>query len=188
MVHRRDGSKWEHHFLRCALIASEMSKDPRTRVGALITTRDGVPVSDGFNGFPRGIADTPERLLDRKIKNVLMVHAEMNAIINAARLGASTIGTILYIACNDDTGEVWGGAPCASECIKHILQAGFLKVVCYPAKTPSTWSCEIAQSIKLMDEAELPLIVINKPTGLTHFRPRHYDNNDSTSVSIPITG
>ena len=164
------GSKWDHHFLRLALDHSDMSKDPRTRVGAVITTMDGTPRSDGFNGFPRGIADNAARLGDRDVKNRLMVHAEQNALMNALRNGVSTLGCRLFIACTDDTGEVWGGAPCASNCVKLVIQAGMVEVVCYPGKRDTQWQAEIDESIALMAEAGMRLRIVAKPPGLLHVR------------------
>ena len=164
------GAKWDHHFLGLALKHSDMSKDPRTRVGCVIVNQGRRPVSDGFNGFPRGIADTPERLHDRALKLDLMVHAEMNAILNAAASGVSLTGTILYLAATDDTGEVWGGAPCATNCMKHILQTGIVGVVSYPPKASSDWAGEIAASMSLMREVALPYREVAKPPGLRHVR------------------
>ncbi len=51
-----------------ALLCASMSKDPRTRVGAVIVGSDLEVRSTGFNGFPRGVADTPERLQDKSTK------------------------------------------------------------------------------------------------------------------------
>lgn len=74
--------KWDLRFLRMAEEVSTWSKDPRTKVGALIVSPDRRQFSTGYNGFPRKIADTLERLTDREIKNKIVVHAEMNAIDN----------------------------------------------------------------------------------------------------------
>ncbi len=100
--------RWDHHFLDRCLLNARMSKDPRTQVGAIIVGPDREQRADGFNGFPRGIADTPERLNDRDIKMRLIVHAERNAICNAARIGVSIQGCTLYLAATDDTGMTWG--------------------------------------------------------------------------------
>jgi dCMP deaminase len=58
----------------------------------------------GFNDFPRGVADLPERLQDKAEKLRPIVHAEVNAILNAARVGIPLKGCTLYLACTDDTG------------------------------------------------------------------------------------
>ena len=86
--------KWHSHFLRMALLCAQMSKDPNTQVGAVIVGPDREVRSTGFNGLPRGVADTAERLHDRETKLKLIVHAEMNAVLNAARHGVALKGCI----------------------------------------------------------------------------------------------
>ena len=71
--------RWDRYFLDLALLNAQMSKDPSTKVGAVIVGPDREVRSMGFNGFPRGIADTRERLECREVKLDLVVHAEMNA-------------------------------------------------------------------------------------------------------------
>ena len=80
-------TRWDRHFIEMAVLCAGMSKDPRTRVGAVIIGPDREVRSTGFNGFPRGISDTYERLHDKTEKLRLVVHAEVNAILNAARVG-----------------------------------------------------------------------------------------------------
>lgn len=58
--------RWDRHFLRLAAEHARMSKDPSTKVGAVIVGPDREIRSAGFNGFPRGIEDTDERLHDRE--------------------------------------------------------------------------------------------------------------------------
>ena len=82
--------RWDSHFVHLALaIAADMSKDPDTKVGAVIVGPDREIRSTGFNGLSRGITDTHERLTNKELKRELMVHAEINAILNAARIGVS---------------------------------------------------------------------------------------------------
>ena len=66
-----------------------MSKDPRTQVGAVIVGPDLEVRSTGFNGFPRGIVDWPERLQDKPTKLRLIVHAEVPATGGLTRRGTS---------------------------------------------------------------------------------------------------
>ena len=105
-------TRWDNHFLRLAQVHAEMSKDPNTRVGAVIVGPDREIRATGFNGFPRRICDDPVRLQDRETKLQLVVHAECNAICAAARVGVPLLGCTLYLAATDDTGAVWGGPPC----------------------------------------------------------------------------
>lgn len=145
--------KWDRHFLGMALYHSKLSKDPSTRVGSVIVGPDREILSGGFNGFPRGIADTPERLNDRETKLKLVVHAEMNALLAAARIGMRLKGCTLYLAATDETGLVWGGPPC-TRCVVEIIQVGIGEIVTYPVKAvPSRWHDDLATARKLIDEA-----------------------------------
>ena len=72
--------KWDRRFLEMARLVSSWSKDPSTKVGSVVVRHDKTVASVGFNGFPRGVADTEARLLDRSEKLDLIVHAEINAL------------------------------------------------------------------------------------------------------------
>lgn len=145
--------KWDRHFLKMCLECSTMSKDPSTRVGAVIVGPDREIRSTGFNGFPRGIADTPERLNDRDTKLRLIVHAERNAILNAARIGVSVKGCTLYLAATDDSGLTWGGSPC-THCVIEVIQTGIVQVVSYQQKDGfSKWHDDLALARTLLGEA-----------------------------------
>jgi dCMP deaminase len=83
----------------------------------------------------------------------LIVHAEVNAILNAARVGVSLKGCTLYLACTDDSGAVWGGRPC-TRCSLDVIQAGIVKVVSLPFKVgASTWAADVAAAGELLREA-----------------------------------
>lgn len=145
-------ARWDNHFLGLALAHALMSKDPNTQVGSLIIGPDREVRSMGFNGFPRGIDDTQERLSDRELKNRLMVHAEMNAILNAARVGISMKGCTLYLVATDSSGGIWGGPPCV-RCSVEIIQSGIAEIVSYPFKdVPSKWKDDIEFARKLLVE------------------------------------
>lgn len=101
---------WSHRFLRLALEVASWSKDPKGGVGAvLVDTRKRV-VGLGFNGFPDRIPDTEALLADPEAKLPRMIHAEVNAVLNAT---TSVHGTALFTTLT----------PCA-ECAKLIIQAG----------------------------------------------------------------
>ena len=152
--------RWHNHFLQLCLDHARMSKDPSTQVGALIIGPDREPLSNGFNGFPRGIADTEERLNDRELKNKLIVHAEMNAILNAARVGTALKGSTLYLAAINSSGLVWGGPPC-TRCTVELIQAGIKRVITRHQKAvPSRWHEDIAFARKLIEEVGIEYIEI----------------------------
>jgi dCMP deaminase len=144
--------RWDVHFLQQALLWSTMSKDPNTRVGAVIAGPDRTIRTSGFNGFPRGIADSVVRLTVRDTKLRLMVHAERNAICSAARNGIATSGCTLYIAATDDSGLVWGGPPCTA-CTIELIQAGITRVIAYRQKSPSKWHDDLMFARSLLSEA-----------------------------------
>ena len=145
--------RWDRHFLGLALHHSKMSKDPSTQVGCVVVGPDRELLSAGFNGFPRGIADTIERLSDRDTKLKLIVHAEMNALLAAARIGVRIKGCTLYLCATDDTGMVWGGPPC-TRCTVEIIQAGITEIVSHPIKAvPSRWHEDLEIARGLIREA-----------------------------------
>lgn len=144
---------WDRHFLALAKLHGSKSKDPSTKVGAVIIGPDQEIISMGFNGFPRGILDSDERLTNRDMKLKLVVHGEMNAILIAARNGIRLKDSTMYIVAQDISGACWGGAGC-TRCTVEMIQAGIAKVVSYPLHTaPERWhaDCKFAQG--LMDEA-----------------------------------
>jgi dCMP deaminase len=146
--------RWDRIHLRKALDWARESKDPNTKVGAVIAGPDRETRSTGFNGFPRGIADTSERLNDRDMKLRIIVHAERNAMYAAARVGIPLKGCTMYVACTDDTGDIWGGSPCVN-CSIGIIQAGIVEVVSYPFKNFSKWKDDLEFGRKLLQEAGL---------------------------------
>ena len=101
-----------------ALLAAKRSKDPNTQVGACIVDQNNVILTTGYNGFPKGCSDDefPWNREGEITKYPFVVHAELNAILNAS--GKSLIGARLYVAL----------FPC-NECAKAIIQAGISEVV-----------------------------------------------------------
>ena len=115
---RNDDQKWDLRYLDLARSVSAWSKDPSRKIGAVAIGSKGQVLSQGFNGFPRGIFDAPHRYEDRPTKYKYVVHAEMNCIYNATFSGVSLDGASLY---------VWG-LPVCSECAKGIIQVGVKQV------------------------------------------------------------
>lgn len=127
---------WPSRFLALAIHVSSWSKDPSTQVGAVIFDAKRRVRGLGYNGFPRGVADTTERYIDRPVKYSMVVHAEANAILNAI---GSVEGCFL----------VSTFPPCA-ECAKLIIQAG-IKAVYHPISSVERWtaSCDTALTMFL---------------------------------------
>lgn len=143
-------NKWDQRYLALAKEVSTWSKDPSTQVGAVTVGSKKEVLSQGFNGFPRGINDTDERYHHRETKYKLVVHAEMNAIYNATYSGTSLDGATLYVY----------GLPICSECAKGIIQVGIKKVVVEKSKELDNWNESVQLSQKMFDEAGVELIII----------------------------
>ena len=106
---------WNSRFFDIANVVASWSKDPSTKVGAVIVRPDRTIASVGYNGFPRGVKDTPEFYEHRPTKYMRTVHAEANAILSAHE---PLHGYTLYVTPLH---------PCAS-CAGLIIQAGIAKV------------------------------------------------------------
>jgi dCMP deaminase len=88
-------NKWNERFLELAKHVASWSKDPSTQVGAIIVDPETrVVLGMGYNGFPRGVDDHPDRYANRELKYSLVVHAEANAILEA---GKTCNGATLFV-------------------------------------------------------------------------------------------
>ncbi len=110
--------KWDKRFLELAVHVSTWSKDPSTKVGAVIA-RGNTEISMGYNGFPKCIIDYDELYLNKEIKYQYIIHAELNAILKAGQEGRDIKGATLY------TSPL---PPCIS-CAAIIMGAGITRVV-----------------------------------------------------------
>lgn len=115
-------SKWDTRFMKLAREISTWSKDPSSKIGAVIVNDDRRILSTGYNGFPKGIEDTEERLNDREQKYPRIVHAEMNALMAALHSGVSVKDATIYVY----------GLPVCPECTKSIISAGIKRIVISP--------------------------------------------------------
>lgn len=106
--------------LGMATHAAKLSKDPSTKVGAVIFDPNRRIVSAGYNGFARGVHDTPERLENRDVKYRLVLHAEQNAIMFAT---APLEGCTMVVT-----------HPCCAQCAALVIQSG-IKHVLWAAPT-----------------------------------------------------
>lgn len=131
--------RWHRQFMALAELTAKMSKDPSIQVGAVIV-RDRVALSMGFNGFPQGIQDRKEWLENRQLKYALTIHAEMNAVLLAARNGISVKGAAIYVvALRRSDCENWGGPPC-TRCAVELIQAGIKRCIFRPRRgDPGRW-------------------------------------------------
>lgn len=147
-------SMWDKRYLDLAKMVASWSKDPSTKVGGYIIDANDNPVSHGFNGFPRGMMDTPERLNDREFKYRHTLHAEDNCMSFAKQQYFD--GCTIYIT----------HPPCVN-CLARMRQRRLFNVVCYSGGDDfkTRWSPdeslalakELGISIKIYDENTLEL-------------------------------
>lgn len=111
--------KWDQRFMDMAKMVASWSKDPSTKCGAVIVKGKKV-VGIGYNGFPRGVEDHADRLMQRELKYELVVHAEVNACLDAGR---DSEGGTMYVWPSLMVPNI-----CPS-CAKVAVQAGIKEVV-----------------------------------------------------------
>ncbi len=146
---RTDYISWDEYFMGVALLAAKRSKDPNTQVGACIVDQNNVILTTGYNGFPIGCSDD-EFPWDREGDNTkypFVVHAELNAILNAS--GKSLKGARIYV-------DLF---PC-NECAKAIIQSGIKEVVYLSDKYADTPGVKASK-----------LMLTTAGVKLTRFRP-----------------
>lgn len=123
------------------------SKDPRRKIGALVVSPDRRQFTAGYNGFPAGVRDTAERLRNDDMKRTLMVHAELNAILNARR---DLTGWMLIVT----------RFPC-HECAKAIVQSGLSIVVTpRPEEGHDTWGDSYKVARTILSEGNVQLFYV----------------------------
>jgi dCMP deaminase len=135
--------KWDMRYMRLAEEVAQWSKDPSSKIGAVCIGDKGQVLSTGYNGFPRGINDSEERLYNREVKYRYVVHAEMNAIYNATYNGVSLHNSTMYVA----------GLPCCSDCAKGIVQVGVKRVVMQGDPDNPRWKESVNLATSMFDEA-----------------------------------
>lgn len=130
---------WDAYFLELARLVSSRSTCVRRKVGAVLI-KDKRIVATGYNGAPRGLPHCLELGCLREESRVpsgqrhelcRAVHAEANALIQAALHGVSTAGTTLYCVT----------APCAI-CAKMMINAGVARIV-YEGSYPDDLGLEM---------------------------------------------
>ncbi len=143
---------WHARFLDLAEQIATWSKDPSRGVGAVIVSPMRQVIATGYNGLPRGFADLPERL-QRPVKYDIIVHAEMNAIVQCARNAVSPVGATLYSSFS----------PCVN-CALSIVQAGIERVVTWAIEEGDEhWNDSIAKSIVLFEETGIEFVATPRP-------------------------
>lgn len=125
---------------------SSWSRDPSSKIGATVVSPKNIILATGWNGFPRNIKDTDERLNNREIKYKYTVHAEMNCIYNACYTGNSLDNSSLYVY----------GLPTCSKCCLGVVQSGINKVyMMYKKNIAEKWQEEFKFTESVFNEANV---------------------------------
>ena len=151
MYESKNRPDWDHYFMQMAELTAQRSPCLRRHVGAVIV-KDKHIIATGYNGAPRGIAHCDEKggCLREKLgvpsgerhELCRALHAEQNAIIQAATLGQSIEGATIYIT----------NQPCVI-CAKMIINAGIERIVVkdgYPDEL----------SVEILAEAGLRIVML----------------------------
>ena len=131
-----------------------MSKDPSRQVGAVAVNDDGIILSVGFNGFPRGVDDDPARYADKTAKYALISHAEQNLVAQAAYAGHSLKGATVVLS---------GLYPCSS-CAKSLIQAGVRRIITPPPEVDTKWAYEAGWASLMFEEAGVEVVHTEQPS------------------------
>lgn len=150
MSEHRTQQWWDIWHLGLAQYHASASKDPSTKVGAVIVDSERRPVGSGYNGFARKVDDSPERLNDRELKYKLVVHAERNALLFArGDVRGCTLYTAPFMPC----------APCAA----MVIQAGITRVVSFENDNPR-WQADFELTRQMFREAGVELVLYEPPS------------------------
>jgi dCMP deaminase len=137
-------TNWDQRYFVLAHHVAQWSKDPSTQVGAVIVGRDRRNITIGYNGFPPGIEDSPERLLDKNTKYAMTQHAERNALDNAHfDLEGSTLAVTMF--------------PC-NECAKSIVSRGIKRVITPPPLDREPWKSSAEWTRQMFNEVGIVVI------------------------------
>jgi len=141
---------WDTRFLDLSEHISKWSKDPSTKVGAVIVDSQRRIVSTGYNGFPVGVMDSYDRLTNRDNKYEMIIHAEANAILFAhQRMNGMTLYTTPFQPC--------------SRCASLIIQSGISRVISYEIEeSKNHWADSFKLAKELFEEAGVELLLLEK--------------------------
>lgn len=112
---------WDDYYLFRAFWTARRSPDPTTKHGCALVGKDHRPISEGYNGYPRGSKDD-EMPTTRPLKYGVVIHAEENSLYHAER--SLLEGSVAYVT----------GMPC-SNCWARLIHNGISEVVIGPKKS-----------------------------------------------------
>jgi len=151
MMEKINRPSWHEVFFNMAKTLAQRSTCPSRKVGAIVVDPEtNTFVCGGYNGAPRGTAHCGDSCRKREsgksYEKCNAVHAELNAIINAALIGVSTNYKDMYLTTT----------PCVF-CARVLINAGIRKVYAltyYPHP----------EALRLLMEGGVDVVVLNSST------------------------
>lgn len=149
-------------YFKIARTIAEASCDRSTKVGCIVVGPDKEIRAQGYNGFPRGVNDEDEKWHERPAKYDYVIHAEANAVANAARTGASLKGCSAYVT-----------APPCCNCAGLLINAGISRVY-WPDPSDDgitsqsltdRWKVSFERAIELFGAAGVEVYVFTEESG-----------------------
>lgn len=145
---------WNYRFMDMAHLVATWSKDPSSKVGAVIVDANRRIISTGYNGLAIGVEDSNERLTNRDIKYKIILHAEENAIMFAKR---DLSGCSLYVTTLP---------PCA-HCASLIIQSGIKTVYACKSDIPERWKESYDLTTAMFNESGVKLVFLDYKNKIT---------------------
>lgn len=136
-----------------SIFADETSRDRSTRNAAAILGPDDSIVSLGVNDLAPGVEPLTARM-ERPLKYSYFIHAEVAAIANAARLGASTEGCTIV--------SPWAACSMCSNVIVHSGAARLVTVESLVNQQNERWSREIQRGHEILREGGVEIILLDQ--------------------------
>lgn len=135
---------WDHYFLKVADVIATASKDPSSKVGAVLVDDKRRIVATGYNGFPQRCDDNEEYYTNRDVKLMRVLHAEENALLFSDRL-AETV----YVT----------HPPCA-HCTAMLIQKGIKRIVYRKVQMNESWLKSFEEAKRMAWEAQVAYVEV----------------------------
>jgi dCMP deaminase len=152
---------WDELFMRHVYLIASKSKDPRTRIGAVLVREKRI-ISEGYNGICQGVVDNLPDRSERPEKYFFYEHAERNSVYGCAKFGISTQGTTLYTP----------GIPCY-DCARAVIQAGIVEIKLHSQWAEyekqiyrEKWEEGFKRSYQMLKEAGVKVDYVNSVLGM----------------------
>jgi len=108
---------WDNYYMAMVLLVATRSKDPSTKCGAVLVSKDHRVLSIGYNGTYSGFPDD-ETVISRPAKYHYWLHAEENALLNYSGSRSDMEGATMYVT----------SRPC-TRCLRGMIQSGISRIV-----------------------------------------------------------